>query len=399
MESVVIVSAVRTPVGTMGGVLRDLSAVDLAGVVLEAAVQRAGISKAMVDEVILGQAKQSTDAPNIARVASLTAGFPEEVPGYTVHRQCSSGLQAIINAVWQIQAGYGDVIVAGGVESMSTAPYYLRAARYGYRAGNGELLDPNTESQPRSQPESIYGSFTMGMTAENLVEQYHISREEQDEFALASHGRAVAAIDAGRFADEVVPVTVPGPRGATTVVDTDEGPRRDTSLEKLTRLKPVFKQGGTVTAGNSSSRNDGAAAVVVMSEQRAHDLGVPPMARFVAAGIAGVNPTIMGIGPVPATRKVLARAGLKLEDMGLIELNEAFAAQSLAVVHELGLPRDLLNVNGGAIALGHPLGCSGTRISVTLLHEMLRRGTRYGLATICVAGGLGVSVIFENARA
>ena len=399
MESVVIVSAVRTPVGTMGGVLRDLSAVDLAGVVLEAAVQRAGISKAMVDEVILGQAKQSTDAPNIARVASLTAGFPEEVPGYTVHRQCSSGLQAIIDAVWQIQAGYGDVIVAGGVESMSTAPYYLRAARYGYRAGNGELLDPNTESQPRSQPESIYGSFTMGMTAENLAEQYHISREEQDEFALASHGRAVAAIDAGRFADEVVPVTVPGPRGATTVVDTDEGPRRDTSLEKLARLKPVFKQGGTVTAGNSSSRNDGAAAVVVMSEQRARDLGVPPMARFVAAGIAGVNPTIMGIGPVPATRKVLARAGLKLEDMGLIELNEAFAAQSLAVVHELGLPRDLLNVNGGAIALGHPLGCSGTRISVTLLHEMLRRGTRYGLATICVAGGLGVSVIFENARA
>lgn len=399
MESVVIVSAVRTPVGTMGGVLRDLSAVDLATVVLEAAVERAGISKAMVDEVILGQAKQSTDAPNIARVASLTAGFPEEVPGYTVHRQCSSGLQAIIDAVWQIQAGYGDVIVAGGVESMSTAPYYLRAARYGYRAGNGELLDPNTESQPRSQPESIYGSFTMGMTAENLAGQYHISREEQDEFALASHGRAVAAIDAGRFADEVVPVTVPGPRGATTIIDMDEGPRRDTSLEKLAKLKPVFKQGGTVTAGNSSSRNDGAAAVVVMSEQKAQDLGIPPMARFVAAGIAGVNPTIMGIGPVPATRKVLARSGLKLEDMGLIELNEAFAAQSLAVVHELGLPRDLLNVNGGAIALGHPLGCSGTRISVTLLHEMLRRGTRYGLATICVAGGLGVSVIFENARA
>ncbi|HPS69909.1 MAG TPA: thiolase family protein [Candidatus Cryosericum sp.] len=399
MEPVVIVSAVRTPVGTMGGALRDLSAVDLATAVLDAAVERAGVSKAMVDEVILGQAKQSTDAPNIARVASLTAGFPEEVPGYTVHRQCSSGLQAIIDAVWQIQAGYGDVIVAGGVESMSTAPYYLRAARYGYGAGNGELLDPNTESQPRSQPEHIYGSFTMGMTAENLAEQYHISREEQDEFALTSHVRAVAAIDAGRFADEIVPVTVPGRKGASTVVDTDEGPRRDTSLEKMAKLKAVFKQGGTVTAGNSSSRNDGAAAAVVMSEQKAHDLGIQPMARFVAAGIAGVNPTIMGIGPVPATRKALARSGLKLEDMGLIELNEAFAAQSLAVVHELDLPRDLLNVNGGAIALGHPLGCSGTRISVTLLHEMLRRGTRYGLATICVAGGLGVSVIFENAQA
>ncbi|MEN6551086.1 MAG: thiolase family protein [Candidatus Cryosericum sp.] len=399
MEPVVIVSAVRTPVGTMGGALRDLSAVDLATAILDAAVERAGVSKAMVDEVILGQAKQSTDAPNIARVASLTAGFPEEVPGYTVHRQCSSGLQAIIDAVWQIQAGYGDVIVAGGVESMSTAPYYLRAARYGYGAGNGELLDPNTESQPRSQPERIYGSFTMGMTAENLAEQYHISREEQDEFALTSHVRAVAAIDAGRFADEIVPVTVPGRKGTSTVVDTDEGPRRDTSLEKMAKLKAVFKQGGTVTAGNSSSRNDGAAAAVVMSEQKAHDLGIQPMARFVAAGIAGVNPTIMGIGPVPATRKALARSGLKLEDMGLIELNEAFAAQSLAVVHELDLPRDLLNVNGGAIALGHPLGCSGTRISVTLLHEMLRRGTRYGLATICVAGGLGVSVIFENAQA
>ncbi|HNW84069.1 MAG TPA: thiolase family protein [Candidatus Cryosericum sp.] len=399
MEPVVIVSAVRTPVGTMGGALRDLSAVDLATAVLDAAVERAGVSKAMVDEVILGQAKQSTDAPNIARVASLTAGFPEEVPGYTVHRQCSSGLQAIIDAVWQIQAGYGDVIVAGGVESMSTAPYYLRAARYGYGAGNGELLDPNTESQPRSQPERIYGSFTMGMTAENLAEQYHISREEQDEFALTSHVRAVAAIDAGRFADEIVPVTVPGRKGTSTVVDTDEGPRRDTSLEKMAKLKAVFKQGGTVTAGNSSSRNDGAAAAVVMSERKAHELGIQPMARFVAAGIAGVNPTIMGIGPVPATRKALARSGLKLEDMGLIELNEAFAAQSLAVVHELGLPRDLLNVNGGAIALGHPLGCSGTRISVTLLHEMLRRGTRYGLATICVAGGLGVSVIFENAQA
>ena len=399
MEPVVIASAVRTPVGTMGGALRDLSAVDLATAVLDAAVERAGVSKAMVDEVILGQAKQSTDAPNIARVASLTAGFPEEVPGYTVHRQCSSGLQAIIDAVWQIQAGYGDVIVAGGVESMSTAPYYLRAARYGYGAGNGELLDPNTESQPRSQPEHIYGSFTMGMTAENLAEQYHISREEQDEFALTSHVRAVAAIDAGRFADEIVPVTVPGRKGTSTVVDTDEGPRRDTSLEKMAKLKAVFKQGGTVTAGNSSSRNDGAAAVVVMSERKAHELGIQPMARFVAAGIAGVNPTIMGIGPVPATRKALARSGLKLEDMGLIELNEAFAAQSLAVVHELDLPRDLLNVNGGAIALGHPLGCSGTRISVTLLHEMLRRGTRYGLATICVAGGLGVSVIFENAQA
>jgi acetyl-CoA C-acetyltransferase len=396
MKSVVITSAVRTPVGNMGGVFRDILAVELARTVLEEAVKRSGIEKSIVDEIILGQAKQSTDAPNIARVAALEGGFPEEVPAYTVHRQCSSGLQAIMNAAWQIQAGYGDVIVAGGVESMSTAPYYLRNARYGYKSGNGELLDPNTESQPKSQPEEIYGSFTMGMTAENLADQYGITREEQDEFAYASHVRAVAAIDAGRFKQEIVPVSVQVGKGETALVDADEGPRRDTNLEKMAKLKPVFKLGGTVTAGNSSGRNDGAAAVVVMSEEKAAELGIRPMARFLAAGIAGVNPTIMGIGPVPATRKALERSGLSLEDIGLIELNEAFAAQSLAVVKETGFNRDILNVNGGAIALGHPIGCSGTRISVTLIHEMLRRNTRYGLATICVAGGLGVSTIFEN---
>ena len=396
MKSVVITSAVRTPVGNMGGVFRDILAVELARTVLEEAVKRSGIEKSIVDEIIVGQAKQSTDAPNIARVAALEGGFPEEVPAYTVHRQCSSGLQAILNAVWQIQAGYGDVIVAGGVESMSTAPYYLRSARYGYKSGNGELLDPNTESQPKSQPEDIYGTFTMGMTAENLADKYGITREEQDEFAYASHARAVAAIDAGRFKDEIVPVSVRVGKAGTVLVDTDEGPRRDTSLEKMAKLKAVFKTGGTVTAGNSSSRNDGAAAVVVMSEEKAVELGIKPLARFVAAGIAGVNPVFMGIGPVPATRKALERSGLSLGDIGLIELNEAFAAQSLAVIKELSFNRDILNVNGGAIALGHPLGCSGTRISVTLIHEMLRRNTRYGLATICVAGGLGVSTIFEN---
>jgi acetyl-CoA C-acetyltransferase len=380
----------------MGGVFKDVQAVDLTKVVLEEAVKRSGIAKSVVDEIIVGQAKQSTDAPNVARVAALAARFPEEIPAYTVHRQCSSGLQAIINAVWQIQTENADIIVAGGVESMSTAPYYLRNARFGYKAGNTELLDPNTESQPKSQPEDIYGTFTMGMTAENLAEQYGISREEQDEFAYGSHVRAVAAIDAGRFAEEIVPVTVPGRKGDAVVVDTDEGPRRDTSLEKMAKLKPVFKEGGTVTAGNSSSRNDGAAAVVVMSEEKARALGIRPLVRYVAAGIAGVNPTIMGIGPVPATRKALQRAGLTLDDIGLIELNEAFAAQSLAVIKDLGLNRAILNVNGGAIALGHPLGCSGTRISVTLFHEMMRRKTRYGLATICVAGGLGVSTIFEN---
>jgi len=399
MMPIVITSAVRTPVGSMGGAFRDVLAVELARTVLEEAVKRSGIEKSIVDEIILGQAKQSADAPNIARVAALEGGFPEEVPAYTVHRQCSSGLQAILNAAWQIQAGYGDVIVAGGVESMSTAPYYLRNARYGFKSGNGELLDPNTESQPKSQPEEIYGSFNMGMTAENLADKYGISREEQDEFAYASHVRAIAAIDAGRLTDEIVPMSVAAGKGQSTLMDTDEGPRRDTSLEKLARLKPAFKQGGTVTAGNSSTRNDGAAAVVAMSEDKAAQLGIKPLVRFVAAGIAGVKPTLMGLGPVPATRKALERAGLSLDDLGLIELNEAFAAQSLAVVKELGFDRDILNVNGGAIALGHPLGCSGTRIAVTLIHEMLRRHTRYGLATICVAGGLGVSAIFENLSA
>jgi acetyl-CoA C-acetyltransferase len=396
MKSVVITSAVRTPVGSIGGVFKDIQAVELTRVVLEEVVKRSGIEKSIVDEIIVGQAKQSTDAPNIARVAALAAMFPEEIPAYTVHRQCSSGLQAIINAVWQIQTENADVIIAGGVESMSTAPYYLRNARFGYKAGNAELLDPNTESQLKSQPEDIYGSFTMGMTAENLAEQYAIGREEQDEFAYTSHVRAVAAIDSGRFAEEIVPVRVPARKGGSVVIDTDDGPRRDTSLEKMAKLKPVFKSSGTVTAGNSSSRNDGAAAVVVMSEEKAQALGLKPLVRFVAAGIAGVSPRIMGIGPVPATRKALQRSGLTLGDIGLIELNEAFAAQSLAVVKELGFNRDILNVNGGAIALGHPLGCSGTRISVTLIHEMLRRKTRYGLATICVAGGLGVSTIFEN---
>jgi len=398
LKSVVIVSAVRTPLGKIGGTIKDILPEVLTQIVLEEAVKRAGIEKSMVDEVIIGQTKQTTDAPNIARVSALKAGFPEEVPAYTVHRQCSSGLQAILNAVWQIQTGYGEIIVAGGVESMSTAPYYLRNARYGYKAGNAEILDPNVESQPKSQPEEIYGTFNMGITAENLAEKYNISREEQDEFSYQSHVKAIKAIDEGLFKEEIVPVTVPVRKKPPIVFDTDEGPRRDTSLEIMAKLKPVFKQNGTVTAGNSSTRNDGAAAVVVMSEEKARELGIKPLVRFVSAGIAGVDPRIMGIGPVPATKKALSKANLTLDDIGLIELNEAFAAQSLAVIKEIGFNSKILNVNGGAIALGHPLGCSGTRITVTLIHEMLRRDVRYGLATICVAGGLGVSCIFENIK-
>jgi len=397
LKSVVVVSAVRTAIGKMGGAMKEILPEELTRNVIESAIFQAGIDKGMVDEVIIGQTKQTTDAPNVARVAALKAGIPEEIPAYTVHRQCSSGLQAIINGVLQIQSDYADIVVAGGVESMSTAPFYLRKARFGYKAGNAELLDPNTESQPKSQPEDIYGRFTMGLTAENLAEQYQISRNEQDEFAFQSQKKAIIAIDSGRFDNEIVPVEVREGK-KVSVFKTDEFPRRDTNLEKLSKLPPAFKEKGTVTAGNSSGRNDGAAALVIMSEDKAQELGVRPIARFVSAGVAGVNPTLMGIGPVPATRKALLKAGITIEDIDLIELNEAFAAQSLAVIKELGLKKDIVNVNGGAIALGHPLGCSGTRITVTLLHEMLKRNSQYGLATICVAGGLGVSAIFQNAQ-
>lgn len=395
MKSIVITAAVRTAMGSLGGTLKNVMPEELAKIVIENVIERSKIEKEMISEVIFGQAKQTTDAPNIARVSALMAGVPEMVPAYSVHRQCGSGLQAIINAVFQIQAGYGDIIIAGGVESMSTAPFYLRNARFGYQSGNGELLDPNTESQPKSQPEDIYGRFNMGLTAENIAEKYKISREEQDQFAYSSQVKAIKAIDEGKFTNEIVTVPV---RQKKEIVDfkVDEYPKRDTNPEKLAKLKPVFKKDGTVTAGNSSGRNDGAAAVIVMSEKRAQELGLKPLARFVSAGIGGVDPRLMGMGPVPASKMALLKVGLKLKDIGLIELNEAFAAQSLGVIKELDLNPDIINVNGGAIALGHPLGCSGTRITVTLLHEMVHRKTRYGLATLCVAGGLGITAIYEN---
>jgi acetyl-CoA C-acetyltransferase len=398
LRSVVITAAVRSAIGTIGGMLKNYPAEMLAALVIKEAVNRAGVPAGEIDEVIFGQAKQSADEPNVARVAALRAGLPEAVPAYSVHRQCGSGMQAVINAVWQIQAGYGDVVLAGGVESMSTAPYYVRQARFGYGAGNGELLDPNTESQPRSQPEEQYGRFTMGMTAENLAEKYAISRAEQDLFAYRSQEKAVRAIEEGRFKAEIVPVFLNSKKGSI-VFDTDEYPRKDASLEKMATLPPVFKKGGTVTAANSSGRNDGAAALVVMAEEKARELGIKPLARFVSAGVAGVDPRLMGTGPVSASRMALNKAGLKLSDIGLIELNEAFAAQSLAVIKELDLNPEITNVNGGAIALGHPLGCTGARITTTLLHEMIRRNTRYGLATLCIAGGLGLTAIYENLSA
>lgn len=396
MEHVYVVSALRTPVGRMGGALKDVLPEELSRIVIEKVVEIAGIDKALVDELIMGQAKQTTDAPNLARVASLKAGFPIEMPSYTVHRQCSSGLQAIINGAMQIQTGVSEIVLAGGVESMSTAPYYVRGARFGLRAGNAELLDPNTESQPKSQPEEKYGRLVMGMTAENLAEMYGITREEQDLFSFNSHMKAIDATDSGRFSEEIVPVHIPQKKGEPFVFDQDEHIRRDTTLEKLAKLPAAFKKNGTVTAGNSSGRNDGAAAVLLMSGKALKRTGAEPLARYVSMGAAGVDPRYMGIGPVPATRIALTRSGFSLKDMDIVELNEAFAAQSLAVVKELGLEMETLNVNGGAIALGHPLGCSGARITVTLLHEMRRRKAARGLATICVAGGQGLAAIIER---
>ncbi len=396
MEHVYVVSALRTPVGRMGGALKDVLPEELSRIVIEKVVEIAGIDKALVDELIMGQAKQTTDAPNLARVASLKAGFPIEMPSYTVHRQCASGLQSIINGAMQIQTGVSEIVLAGGVESMSTAPYYVRGARFGFRAGNAELLDPNTESQPKSQPEEKYGRLVMGMTAENLADMYGITREEQDLFSFTSHMRAIDAMDSGRFSEEIVSVHIPQKKGEPFVFDQDEHPRRDTTLEKLAKLPAAFKKNGTVTAGNSSGRNDGAAAVLLMSGKALKRTGAEPLARYVSMGAAGVDPRYMGIGPVPATRIALTRSGFSLKDMDIVELNEAFAAQSLAVVKELGLEMETLNVNGGAIALGHPLGCSGARITVTLLHEMRRRKAARGLATICVAGGLGLAAIFER---
>jgi acetyl-CoA C-acetyltransferase len=396
MTDVVIVSAVRTALGRLGGALKDVQPEDLAQVVITAAVERAGVEPAEVDEVVMGQTKQSADAANLARVAALKAGFPASVPAYTVMRQCGSGLQAVGNALQAIRAGDAEIVVAGGVENMSLAPYYLRGARFGFRLGNSVLVDPNTESQPRSQPFEVYGDLTMGLTAENLVERYGITREEQDAFALRSQERAFAAIEAGRFDDEIVPVPVPAGKGPETAFAVDEYPRH-TSLEQLAALQPFFKEGGTVTPGNSSGRNDGAACLVLMSADAARAHSIAPLATIRGHVVAGVDPRYMGIGPVPASRAALERAGLTLADIGLVEINEAFAAQMVACVRELGLDEETLNVNGGAIALGHPLGCSGARILTTLIHEMRKRGTRFGLAGICIAGGQGMATIIETA--
>ncbi|NLG70443.1 MAG: acetyl-CoA C-acetyltransferase [Chloroflexi bacterium] len=402
MPEAVIIDAVRTPIGALGGTLAAVRPDDLAAHVLQALVQRTGIDPAMIEEVYLGCANQAgEDNRNVARMAALLAGFPVEVPAVTVNRLCASGLNAVNMAYRAIKAGEGDVYIAGGVESMSRAPYSLPKASQGYQFGNLTAWDTALGWRyPNPKMEAMYGIESMGETAENIYDLIPISRQEQDAFALESHCRAVAAIDSGKFAEEIVPVSIPQRKGDPLIVDTDERPRRDTSLEALGRLRPAFRKDGTVTAGNSSGLNDGAAAVLLMKEETARQLGLKPLVRVVASAAAGVEPRTMGLGPIPATRKALARAGLTMEDIGLIELNEAFAVQALAVMRELNMRPEITNVNGGAIALGHPLGCSGARILTTLVHEMRRRAPSekrpfYGLATLCVGVGQGEATIVE----
>jgi len=392
MKNSYIIGSVRTAIGKMGGTLKNVPVDHLAEKVIREVLQRYGPEVA-VDEVILGQAKQSADTSNLARLAALRADLPVSVTGYTVHRQCGSGLQAINNAEMQLRMGLSDVVVAGGAESMSTAPYYIRNARYGYGAGNGLLLDPNTESQPCSQPVEKYGNLTMGLTAENLAEKYNISRAEQDEFAHRSQELADQAIKEGKFKEEIVPFDVKE-RKKTISFEKDEHLRLS-SVEKISTLKPVFKENGSVTAANSSGRNDGAAAVLMMNEEKMKAYGLKPKAKIIAQAVSGVSPEIMGIGPVESTQKALKQCGLSINDIGLIELNEAFAAQALSVIKEAEMDINRVNVNGGAIALGHPIGATGAILMTKLLHEMERRGEKYGLVTLCIGGGQGISTIVE----
>jgi len=389
----VIVSAVRTPIGTFNGGLKDVSATRLGAIAIKAALERAGVEPGQVDEVIMGNVLQAGLGQNPARQAAVQANIPIEVPSFTVNKVCGSGLKAVHLAAQAIQLGDADIVVAGGMESMSQSPYLLEKARTGFRMGDQKLVD----SMIRDGLWCAFNDVHMGITAENLCEKYGLSREELDAFAVRSQEKAAAALGKGIFKEEIVPVEVPQPKGASVVVDTDENPRPNTSLESLAKLRPAFKPDGMVTAGNASSINDGAAALVIMSAETAEKRGLTPLAVIRANASAGVDPAIMGIGPVPATRKVLQKAGLSLDDLDLVEANEAFAAQSLAVLRELGLNPDIVNVNGGAIALGHPIGASGARVLVTLLYEMRRRNARYGLATLCIGGGLGVATVVERA--
>jgi len=403
MQEVVIIDAVRTPIGALAGVLSKVRPDDLAAHILKALLGRTQIDPSTIEEVFLGCANQAgEDNRNVARMATLLAGIPMEVSAVTINRLCASGLTAINQAARAIRAGEGEVYIAGGVESMSRAPYSLPKGESGFPYGNLTAYDTAIGWRyinPRFEKQ--FGVDPMGITAENLAEEYSISRESQDQFALRSHQRAVAAMDNGKFALEIAAVSIPQRKGEALIVSQDERPRRDTTLEKLAALKPAFKEGGSVTAGNSSGLNDGAAAVLIMSASKANSLGLKPIARWVGSAAAGVPPRIMGIGPVPATQKLLKRTGISLNDVALIELNEAFAAQSLAVIQQLDLDQSIVNVNGGAISLGHPLGCSGARIFTTLLHELSRMTAEkqkplYGLATLCVGVGQGEATLIES---
>ena len=402
MPEAVIIDAVRTPIGNFRGSLASIRADDLAAIALKAIVERTGIDPALVEEVYLGCANQAgEDNRNVARMATLLADFPVSVAALTINRLCASGLNAVNQAARAIKIDEGDVFIAGGVENMTRGPFVVGKPEMGYPYGSKTMWDTAFGWRfPNPKMEEMYGTEGMGNTAENIQDEAHISREDQDVFALRSHQRSVSAIDDGRFAEEIVPVSIPQRKGDPLIFDTDERPRRDTTLEKLAKLRPAFRKDGTVTAGNASGLNDGSSAILIMSAEKADELGLKPMARIISSAAAGVQPRTMGMGPVPATKKALQRAGLSLDDIGLIELNEAFAVQSLAVMRELGMNPEITNVNGGAIALGHPLGCSGARILTTLLHEMKRRAPKekppyYGLATLCVGLGQGEATIVE----
>jgi len=392
VNNVFIISAVRTPIGKFGGSLASLTAADMGVVAAKAAMERAGVQPEQIEETIFGNARQAGGGPNPARQISIRSGVPQEVPAYTVNKACASGMKSIALAYQEAATGNLDCIVAGGTESMSRLPYYLDGARWGYRMGHQELVD----GMYRDGFFCPMAKMVMGETAELLAQQYGISREEQDQFALCSQTRAERALASGRFNDEIAPVTIESKKGAT-VFTRDEHPFLGATLEKMAKLVPVFSKSGTITAGNSSGITDGAAAVVVASEPFVKKNNLKPLARIMAVTSAGVDPRLMGIGPVPALRKMEQRHQLKLGGVDLVEVNEAFAAQVLACDRELHFDRDKLNVNGGAIALGHPIGCTGTRITVTLLHEMLRRKARLGVATLCVSGGMGMALALENA--
>jgi acetyl-CoA C-acetyltransferase len=392
MREVVIVSAQRTPIGAFGGAFKNISAVELGTAAVKGALEKIALDPKHVDEVILGNVLQAGLGQNVSRQVAIHAGIPVEVPSLTINKVCGSGLKAVQLAYQVIALGEADVVVAGGTENMSQSAYVMPGARWGLRMGDGNLVD----TMVYDGLTDAFHKYHMGVTAENIVEQFHLERQDQDELAVASQNKAEKAIQAGRFKDEITPISIPQRKGDPLIVDTDEYPKFGTTLDSVGKLRPAFKKDGTVTAATSSGINDGAAVLVVMSREKADELGLKPLVTIRSSASAGVDPSIMGCGPIPATRKALEKAGLEMKDIDLVEANEAFAAQALAVLRELDADMEKVNVNGGAIALGHPIGASGARILVTLIHEMQKREARYGLATLCIGGGQGISMIVEK---